>query len=84
MFIRSIDWRVRSVGAGIFLTNSLKVFEVNSSAAKVFLMCDGKHSLEQMVEEMKLNFATDHSDDHLRNDVEEVLGLLKDIGAVRN
>ncbi|WP_347358619.1 PqqD family protein [Bdellovibrio sp.] len=83
MMTRNIDWRVRTVGTGIFLTNSLKVFEVNSTAAKVFLMCDGKNDMDMMVSGIKSSFQTECPDQEIRGDIEEVLATLKEIGAVQ-
>ena len=83
MQTRSIDWRVRTIGTGIFLTNSIKVFEVNSTAAKVFLMCDGKHDTEMMISEMKSAFQTECSNQEIEIDIEEALAVLKEIGAIQ-
>lgn len=83
MAIRNIDWRVRAVGTGIFLTNSLKVFEVNSTAAKVFLMCDGKHDANMMVLGIKSSFQAECTDQEIRADIDEALEILKEIGAVQ-
>ena len=83
MAIRNIDWRVRTVGTGIFLTNSIKVFEVNSTAAKVFLMCDGKHDVGMMVSGIKSSFQTDCTDQEIQTDINEALDVFKSIGAVQ-
>lgn len=83
MVTRSIDWRVRTIGSGIFLTNSLKVFEVNSTAAKVFLMCDGKHDTLKMITEMKLTFQTECSSQEIEDDIFQALAVLKEIGAIQ-
>lgn len=83
MVTRNIDWRVRAVGTGIFLTNSLKVFEVNSTAAKVFLMCDGKNDVAMMISGIKSSVQTECPDDEVRDDIEEALAILKEIGAIQ-
>lgn len=83
MTIRNIDWRLRAVGTGIFLTNSLKVFEVNSTAAKVFLMCDGKHDEKMMVSGIKSSFQTECTDQEVQDDIQEALETLKAIGAIQ-
>lgn len=83
MLTRSIDWRVRTVGTGIFLTNSLKVFEVNSTTAKVFLMCDGLHTLDLMVQGMKSSFQVEETDQEIQEDILDVLKVLSEIGAVQ-
>jgi hypothetical protein len=84
MVTRNIDWRVRVVGTGIFLTNSIRVFEVNSTAAKVFLMCDGKHDIDMMVSEIKNTFETINHVDEIRIDIDAALEILKNIGAIQN
>lgn len=82
MVKRCIEWRLRAVGNGIFLTNSLRVFEINSTAAKVFLLCDGKNDIDKIVAGIKASFFSECSDQEIREDTLETLKILKKIGAI--
>jgi len=78
-----MEWKLRTIGNTIFLTNSIKVFEVNSTTAKIFTLCDGVKSISYIVNELKKTF-TDFENSDLEADTNEVLLDLKSIGAIQD
>jgi hypothetical protein len=46
---RNIEWKLRTVGNSIFLSNSIKVFQVNFITAKIAQLSSGNMGREEII-----------------------------------
>ncbi len=79
---RNYDWKLRTIGNTIFLTDTVRVFELNLTAARIIQLADGTRDESAIIARLLEECSPETLSSAAESEVGAAIRMLTDAGAI--